>query len=315
MNALQQYLQHFKKLNRASFNGVKAPHQPILLLSVIQSIACGEIVENRIEITSELVARFKDNWNILVHNNFFQPRFTLPFYHLVKNRGNFWHLQTIPGKEILLTSSFSVKSFAQLKEAVAYAYFDEALFALLAVTETREILYSFLLNTYFPTRQINSTQLPLFKKITGQILHDTAALYKKEIEAADEEEIFIRCGVFKKVVPQIYDNACSISGMRIISGYNIQMIDACHIVPFAISHDDTISNGISLSPNLHRAFDRGLLAIDDDYKVIISSGFTEDISPNSLKMFEGKRIQLPSKEDYRPLIDNLKWHRKEIFKA
>ena len=83
MNALQQYLQHFKKLNRASFNGVKAPHQPILLLSVIQSIACGEIVENRIEITSELVARFKDNWNILVHNNFFQPHFALPFYHLV----------------------------------------------------------------------------------------------------------------------------------------------------------------------------------------------------------------------------------------
>ena len=28
MNALQQYLQHFKKLNSASLNGVKAPHQP-----------------------------------------------------------------------------------------------------------------------------------------------------------------------------------------------------------------------------------------------------------------------------------------------
>ena len=274
------------------------------MLSVIQSIECGEIIENRIDITSELVARFKDNWNLLVHNNFFQPRFALPFYHLVKNSGNFWHLQTIPGKEILLTGSFSVKSFAQLKEAVAYAYFDEALFALLAVAETREIFYSFLFKIYFPSRQINSTELPLFAKYASQILHDTAALYKKGIEAADEEEIFIRCGVFKKVMPQIYGNACSISGMRIISGYNIQMIDACHIVPFAISHDDTISNGIFLSPNLHRAFDRGLLAIDDDYRVIISSGFTEDISPKSLKMFAGKRIQLPEKEKYRPLIDN-----------
>ena len=315
MDLLPSYLNKLSRLKRATTYNVKAPHQPILLLSIIQCIACDEIVENRIEITSELVARFKDNWSLLVHDDFFQPRFALPFYHLVKNSGKFWHLQTIPGKEILLTSSFSVKSFAQLKEAVAYAYFDEALFALLTVAETREILYSFLLNTYFPNRQINSIQLPLFKKFTSQILHDTAAVYKKEIEDADEEEIFIRCGVFKKVVPQIYDNACSISGMRIISGYNIQMIDACHIVPFAISHDDTISNGISLSPNLHRAFDRGLLAIDDDYRVIISSGFTEDISPNSLKMFEGKRIQLPSKEDYHPLIDNLRWHRKEIFKA
>ena len=315
MKQLPEYLQKLKKLNRAHLNGEKAPHQPILLLSVIQSIAFGEITENRIEITSELVARFKDNWSILVHNDFFQARFALPFYHLERNRGNFWHLQTIPGKEILLTSSFSIKSFSQLKEAVAYAYLDESLFSLLTVPETRGILYSFLLEQYFPNGQIKNIQLSLFEKYAGQILHDTSAVYKKEIENADEEEIFIRCGVFKKVVPQIYDNACSISGMRIISGYNIQMIDACHIVPFAISHDDTISNGISLSPNLHRAFDRGLLAIDDDYKVIISSGFTEDISPNSLKIFEGKRIQLPSKENYRPLIDNLRWHRKEIFKA
>lgn len=32
---------------------------------------------------------------------------------------------------------------------------------------------------------------------------------------------------------------------------NAQLVDACHIVPFAISKDDTINNGISLSPNLH----------------------------------------------------------------
>ena len=89
METLPLYLQKFKTLNRASVNGVKAPHQPILLLSVIQSIECGEIIDNKIEITSELVARFKDNWNLLVHNNFLQPRFALPFYHLVKNSGNF----------------------------------------------------------------------------------------------------------------------------------------------------------------------------------------------------------------------------------
>ncbi|WP_201288840.1 HNH endonuclease signature motif containing protein [Polaribacter septentrionalilitoris] len=40
------------------------------------------------------------------------------------------------------------------------------------------------------------------------------------------------------------------------------MIDACHIVPFSISNDDTIPIGISLSPNLYRAFDRGLITIN-----------------------------------------------------
>ena len=85
MELLSLYQTKLSKVHRATIKNVKAPHQPILLLSVIQSIECGEIIENRIEITPELVARFKDNWNLLVHNNFLQPRFALPFYHLVKN--------------------------------------------------------------------------------------------------------------------------------------------------------------------------------------------------------------------------------------
>jgi putative restriction endonuclease len=53
---------------------------------------------------------------------------------------------------------------------------------------------------------------------------------------------------------------------------NVTMVDACHIVPFSISYDDTITNGLALCPNLHRAFDRGLIAISDDYRVVVSEG-------------------------------------------
>lgn len=52
MDLLPSYLNKLSRLKRATTYNLKAPHQPILLLSVIQSIACGEIVENRIEITS-----------------------------------------------------------------------------------------------------------------------------------------------------------------------------------------------------------------------------------------------------------------------
>jgi len=31
-------------------------------------------------------------------------------------------------------------------------------------------------------------------------------------------------------------------------------------------------NGLALCPNLHRAFDRGLIAISDDYRVVVSEG-------------------------------------------
>ena len=80
IEAVQTYLRILSRLNRASKNGIKAPHKPVMLLSVIQSIACGEIIENKIEITPQLVARFKDNWNWLVNEDFFKPNFALPFY-------------------------------------------------------------------------------------------------------------------------------------------------------------------------------------------------------------------------------------------
>ena len=76
---LSHYLLKFGQLNRATLDGVKAPHKPILLLSIIQSIQCGDFPENKIFITAQLVARFKDNWKGLVAGTAFKPNFALPF--------------------------------------------------------------------------------------------------------------------------------------------------------------------------------------------------------------------------------------------
>jgi putative restriction endonuclease len=99
--------------------------------------------------------------------------------------------------------------------------------------------------------------------------------------------------------------------MCITSTYNAQLVDACHIVPFSISKNDTITNGISLCPNLHRAFDRGLIKIDQNYQVRISPSISENNSPYSLRQFEGQQIILPKNTNHHPLIENLEWHSKE----
>lgn len=310
--SINTFIKAFSKLNRATKNGIKAPHKPILLISVIQSIACGEIKENKIEITPQLVARFKDNWNWLVKESYFKPNFALPFYHLTSDK--FWFLQTYTGKEILLTSSLSIRSFLQLKEAVAYAFLDDSLYILLMQPESRDILYQFLLKSYFNTSRPFTMQEGIFEEVANQILHDSPGKYQNIVEKADEEEIFIRSGVFKRVVPQVYNYTCCISGMRIISGYDIQMVDACHIVPFAVSHNDTIANGIALSPNLHRAFDRGLVSISKEYRVVVSKAFTERSTDGSIKTFEGKLIILPEGNRYYPSMENLEWHIKNVFK-
>lgn len=311
-NELLRYLKKLTHLNRASKDGIKAPHKPILLLSIIELIAEGGIRDNRIEITADLIARFRDNWSRLIVSNTFQPNFSLPFFHL-KSEG-FWHLQTYFGKEILITSSQSIRSFAQLKESVDYAYFDDALFQILLQPKSREEIYQILMAKYFNVHGTMQKQSGLFEILANQILNDTSKEYQRQIEKADEEEVFVRCGVFKKVVPKIYDYSCCISGMRVISGFDIQMVDACHIVPFSVSHDDTITNGISLSPNFHRAFDRGLISLNEDYRVIVSNSFSESNSNFALKAFEGKQILLPQEKHHLPSIENIKWHNEKIFK-
>jgi putative restriction endonuclease len=180
------------------------------------------------------------------------------------------------------------------------------LYQLLANEHTRQILKQTLLKTYFPKTRLQPNKL--IGEIINQILHEPAAIYKTKAAGFDEEEVFVRNGIFKKEIPKIYNYTCAVSGMRIITDSDVQMIDACHIVPFSESHDDTITNGISLCPNLHRAFDRGLISLDTEYRVLVKP-FTEQENFYSIKQFEGKQINFPTYKDHFPAQENLAAHR------
>ena len=298
-----------------------APHKPVLLLSILELVGKGEIGNNRIAITPELVLTFKNSWSKVVVTQH-AANFALPFYHMKSEP--FWRLVTNAGMIIPVTSSNSIKSLSSLKQSVAFAEIDKELFEVLQDPVQRTVLEEALLETYFPETKANyySSNYNLFDAIEQQIVSEDATVYRERIESlkeslqkeAFEEEMFVRGGVFKREIPKIYNYQCAISGMRIESLSNAQMVDACHIVPFAISKDDTISNGVSLSPNLHRAYDRGLITITEDYIVRISPTITEVDSPFSLKQFEGKQISLPQQTHHFPSPQNLAWHRKETFR-
>lgn len=306
MQTLSYFIKKFGRLNRAVVQGERAPHKPVLLLAVIKQFEEARITNNQICITAELVADFKDYWHKLVSSDKFTANFSLPFYHLQSDGS--WYLQTKPGLQILKTSSNSIRSFSHLKQVVEYAYLDASLYALLLDAHNREVLKQTLLNTYFPLHQHLGNENQLVSQIIQQILHEPPAVYKTKANSFDEEEVFIRSGVFKKEIPKIYNYTCCISGLRIIAG-GIQMIDACHIVPFSESHDDTITNGLSLCPNLHRAFDRGLLSIDEDYRVVLQPFAENENNIYSIKQFAGKEILLPKEKEYMPLQENLVRHR------
>lgn len=317
-----KYSTQFKKLRRGPVKGMGlAPHKPILLISVVQLIAKGVIKSNRIFITAELILAFNQNWKLLVETNHI-PTFYLPFFHL-KNEP-FWYLVTKPGKEIFLTRSKSIKSFKNLKESVAFAEIDRDLFLLLQEISNQLWFEHLLLENYFPNSK-NVYQRPERnyeeEKIENEILNEPKEEYQIQIQRLKqtlpedefEEEVFVRGGIFKKTIPKIYDYTCCITGMRIQSSHNVQMIDACHIYPFSVYNNDHATNGIALSPTLHRAFDRGLVTINPQYIIRISPTLKEDNSSFTISQFEGHRILLPENAKNYPSPESLSWHNKEVF--
>jgi putative restriction endonuclease len=102
-----------------------------------------------------------------------------------------------------------------------------------------------------------------------------------------------------------------VSGLQLLSTTGAApLLDACHIVPWSVSHDDTIGNGLALCPNLHRAFDRHLFWIDGDYRVRVAEGFGELGGHDyGVQRFNGQQLRLPKVRTWWPRVENLAMQR------
>lgn len=313
---LSYYIHCFTHLKRDAKNG-GAPHKPILLLSVIQLYENVFFTDQQIYILPELVAVFKSNWSKLVVTNHYAI-FAMPFFHMRSEP--FWHLIPNAGCEKWIESKNSVRSFRNLTTAVNFALIDNELSNLLLQSETRDILKISILEKYFPETKLNFESNRLEGMPNISILNDSSEEYRRKIkelkaqvdENAFQEEIFIRGGLFKREISKIYNHTCAISELRIDAIINVTMVDACHIVPFSEGYDDTLTNGIALCPNLHRAFDRGLISISDNYTVILNPNFIESKSSYNLSQFKGKEVLFPDQMKHYPSLENLAQHRRRF---
>lgn len=311
-SVLKTYLKRFTKLRQGVTKYGKAPHKPILLLTFIEQFEKGEIKENRVYISPELVALFKETFALLVRTAHTSD-FSLPFYHL--STEGFWAVRTKLGTQL----NIHIKSITTLNDVVDFGYFTDDLYTLLIDIQSRNILKTAILDHYFPetrSEYLKTKQGGYIQNLQSYLLNESQTGYALTVSETDEDEQFIRGGLFKKLVPQVYNHTCCISGMRLVSNHGFSMIDACHIVPFSLSKDDKINNGLALCPNLHRAFDRGLITVNENLKVLVSDAIAEDFANNyALQHLKGKPLTLPFGAKHYPNASNLAWHRQHIFKG
>ena len=110
-----------------------------------------------------------------------------------------------------------------------------------------------------------------------------------------------------------YSNRCAMTGLRLINGGGRPEVQAAHIQPVASKGSDSVRNGVALSGTVHWMFDRGLISIGDDYKILVAKDHVPEDAARLLN--QSGSINLPEDEARYPNAHYLKFHRDNVFKG
>ena len=116
---------------------------------------------------------------------------------------------------------------------------------------------------------------------------------------------------FRRAVLTNFDNVCCITGIA-----EPVLLNASHIMPWGVDlkNRHNPANGLCLSATFDRAFDRGLIALDESHAVLISSSLLSHKDKETRKYFaryQGRQISQFKR--FEPNFEFLKWHRDKIF--
>lgn len=116
---------------------------------------------------------------------------------------------------------------------------------------------------------------------------------------------------FRRAVLSNYRGRCCMSGLGEPS-----LLLASHIVPWGVDRANRLNpaNGLCLSALHDRAFDQGLIALADDFTILVSERVLQRDEPFArtvLGALAGRPIELP--ERFLPRLEFVAWHRQQVF--
>ncbi len=146
------------------------------------------------------------------------------------------------------------------------------------------------------------TKAASLEEISEQEIEDVTVERKRVVS---EVSRLSRDSSFRRKVIIAYDRRCAVTRMQ------LRLIDAAHILPVGAEGSiDEVPNGICLSPTYHRAFDRGLIYLDDLLRMQINPVKEQELINVGLdgglgdfKAYLGKKIHLPADRNQWPGIE------------
>lgn len=273
----------------------KAPHKPLLLLTILDMVEDGEFLGHTFARTAGMVLRFRSYGSITADRWPTRLDLRMPFYYLKSQ--DFWTTHTADMRP------------ATSPESCALCEMNPDLFALLVSPEFRLKARMILVTKYFDRDE----QAALFEMLG---LHGTATregtAKKLLAEASEVAKRKGRCARFAVQVVTKYQFTCALSGYRCLTADGAAIVDAAHIEPWAKNQNDDPQNGLALSKNAHWAFDEGLWSVGDDWRVLVSSYRLSEAGPEALKLapYGGRLLQFAEGTSMRPKMEFFRSHRR-----
>jgi putative restriction endonuclease len=280
------------RIDRA--RGNPAPHKALLLLVMMEMVEKGEIESRDVTLSPDIAFRFSVFWSVVAQRRKQPPEVRLPFHHL--GSSGMWQPLTAQGDP------------SPDKKLTKMIRFDPSFFQCLSDPTFRDRARRVLIETepYFLPEERVALRSMLQVKPSAPEIGENEELYRKSLQTGRDARFRI------EVVVLAYKYTCALTGYRLTTLDMESIVDAAHIHEFRNSRNNDPRNGIALSKNAHWQFDRGLWAVNDDYRVLVNKEkFIEDGVPGQrLADFEGRRIFLPSDPRYWPEPTYFEWHRK-----
>lgn len=123
----------------------------------------------------------------------------------------------------------------------------------------------------------------------------------------------IREAAFTQNIQQLYKSTCALTGLRIINGGGRCEIEAAHIRPVANGGPDSTRNGLALSRTVHWLFDRGIISVADDGRILAA----QDLLPDAIRRLLNPhgRVLMPEDSSRQPHSVFLDFHRQVVCKG
>lgn len=122
-----------------------------------------------------------------------------------------------------------------------------------------------------------------------------------------------RDAAFAAAVKRAYSDTCALTGLKIVNGGGRTEAQAAHIRPVADDGPDSVRNGLALSATIHWMFDRGLVSVDDDLAILVAADRLPEAATRLL--LPNRRMIAPSRAEWRPHAQFLRYHRDRVFKG